>query len=497
MDLGQDSGDDLDTYAMLGASNALAMRRAMAPSDEDEDDAPPEEEKRYPGSLPGRRPNKNRDFSVGVDNILRDYFGLNGNPPVYDEKDFERRFRVPRVVFDRIYKDIKDEPGWQQTINATGRPQSHPLQKLVAAFRVLAYGEAYDRTDEYVRLSRSTIEKATKSFIDFIVDTYEHIYLRRPNNEELAIILKRNAERGMPGCMGSIDCSHWTWRNCPRAHAGMYQGYKKKRSIVMETVCDEDLFIWHFFIGTPGSNNDLNVLRQSPLYFDVISGVWPPRTFDYTLNGRTRSLLYYLADGIYPQYAFFATPFATPQTPQDRTYNRLQEALRKDVERLYAVLTARFHVALHPARFRSVRRIILAGKAVAILHNMTVEQRRGSFLSRRRTGRDHGALAGGGGGAAGPDGGPAAMGGGPAAGGRGDGGGGGSAAGGGGPARGGGGGEGPLPAVSPAQDPPVGSFLFELRARAEATDADEFAALRDDLAAHIWEDRAAFLQPYL
>lgn len=46
-------------------------------------------------------------------------------------------------------------------------------------------------------------------------------------------------------------------------------------------------------------------------------------------------------------------------------------------------------------------------------------------------------------------------------------------------------------------DPPVGSFLYELRAREEATDADEFAELRDDLAAHIWTDRAALLQPYM
>eukprot|EP00170_Pyropia_yezoensis_P000543 contig_2734_g544 len=98
MDLGQDSGDDLDTYAMLGASNALVMRRAMMSSDEDDIEASSAEEKRYPGSLPGRRRNKNRDLSAGLHNIRRDYFGLNGNPPVYDEKDFERRFRVPRGV---------------------------------------------------------------------------------------------------------------------------------------------------------------------------------------------------------------------------------------------------------------------------------------------------------------------------------------------------------------------------------------------------------------
>lgn len=511
--LDDNSGDDLDLYAALAVCTAATLRRAI--NDEASGENSPPAPKVFWGSVVGRRPNKRRNFDLALYCILEEYFGINGEPPIYDERDFERRFRVPRVVFMRIYDDIKNEPYWAQTTDATGHMQSHPLQKLVAAFRVVGYGDSYDRCDELVRLSRSTIDEATKRFIDFIVDKYEDIYLRRPNDAELSILLKRNAERGMPGCIGSIDCSHWTWRNCPKAHAGMYQGYKKKRTIVMETVCDEDLYIWHFFFGTPGSNNDLNVLRQSPLYHDVTSGAWPPRTFNFTVNGRSRSLLYYLADGAYPRYPFFATPYPTPQTPQDRAYNRPQEALRKDVERLYAVLTSRFHIALHPARFTTVRRIVLAGKAVAFLHNMAVEHRRGGFLSRRRrgvnvdgSGEPAGAEAAapGGGASAGATAGDAAVavaagaegaGGGASAGaGAGDAAGaaaaGASAGGGGAPA--GGGVEVDMDAVV---DPPVGSFLYELRAREEATDADEFAELRDDLAAHIWTDRAALLQPYM
>ena len=55
--------------------------------------------RRYIGSVPGSRPNKNRDFRSGLRAILRVYFGLDGSPPVYDEADFERRFHVPRSVF--------------------------------------------------------------------------------------------------------------------------------------------------------------------------------------------------------------------------------------------------------------------------------------------------------------------------------------------------------------------------------------------------------------
>jgi len=59
-------------------------------------------------------------------------------------------------------------------------------------------------------------------------------------------------------------------------------------------------------------------------------------------------------DGIYPRFAFFVSPFPDPTTEVEVTFNRLEEALRKDVERLYAVLTARFHVALHPAKYSTV-----------------------------------------------------------------------------------------------------------------------------------------------
>ena len=116
----------------------------------------------YRCSVPGRWPNKRRDHAAGLFNIQREYFGVNAVPPIFDDHDFETRFRVPHSVFRRIYVAVKDDPFFQQRINATGRLQAPPLQKVVAAFRVNAYGEAADLSDEYVRLSRSTAAQATK-----------------------------------------------------------------------------------------------------------------------------------------------------------------------------------------------------------------------------------------------------------------------------------------------------------------------------------------------
>jgi len=43
----------------------------------------------------------------------------------------------------------------------------------------------------------------------------------------------------------------------------------------------------------------------------------------------------------------------------------------------------RFHVALHPGRYHSLSQLVTTYKDICILHNMCVESRHSSFLSRR------------------------------------------------------------------------------------------------------------------
>jgi len=139
-------------------------------------------------------------------------------------------------VFLQIYRANKDRPFWAQRFNATGQPQAHPLQVLVAAFLVLAYGESYERADECVRLSRSIIACAVNFFTEFIFDDFGPHYLRPPTPPEIKNIVARNAERGLPGSLGSLVFSHWDLSSCHKARAGTYQGRDGRRSIVIEAV---------------------------------------------------------------------------------------------------------------------------------------------------------------------------------------------------------------------------------------------------------------------
>jgi len=69
----------------------------------------------------------------------------------------------------------------------------------------------------------------------------------------------------------------------------------------MEAVATSDLWIWHAFIGLPGSNNDLNILGRFPLIINWLNGSAP--THNCVINDRAYKSCYLLCDGIYPEWS--------------------------------------------------------------------------------------------------------------------------------------------------------------------------------------------------
>ena len=95
---------------------------------------------------------------------------------------------------------------------------------------------------------------------------------------------------------------HWEWQLCPVGWKGQFtRGDHGVPTIMLEAVASQDLWIWHAFFGVPGSNKDINVLNKSPLFTQVLQGRAPEVKF--TVNGRDYNMGYYLADGIYPDWA--------------------------------------------------------------------------------------------------------------------------------------------------------------------------------------------------
>jgi hypothetical protein len=61
-----------------------------------------------------------------------------------------------------------------------------------------------------------------------------------------------------------------------------------------------------------GSNNNVNVLNQSPLFIDMLKREAPNANF--MMNEHEYNQGYYLVDGIYPRCPMFVETIPLPQT---------------------------------------------------------------------------------------------------------------------------------------------------------------------------------------
>ncbi|RLN35067.1 uncharacterized protein C2845_PM03G28520 [Panicum miliaceum] len=201
--------------------------------------------------------------------------------------------------------------------------------------------------------------------------------MRLPNEEDTARLLAIGESRGFSSMLGSIDCMHWSSKNCPNAWHGTYRGHKKEPTIILEAVTSKDLWIWLSFFGMLGSHNDINVLHISPIFARLAEGEGPQVTF--SINENDYPMGSYLADGIYPSWAIFVKTIPEPQGNKKKYFAKIQEACRKDVERAFGVLQSRFALVRGPASLWDEDSLADIMRAYIIMHNMIVEYERDKY----------------------------------------------------------------------------------------------------------------------
>ncbi|XP_021837079.2 uncharacterized protein [Spinacia oleracea] len=222
--------------------------------------------------------------------LYNDYFSPR---PLYTDDMFRRQFRMRKNVFTRIVNQLRESNVYfQQRPNATGRLGASPLQKCTAAIRMLAYGTSADAVDEYLKMASSSARECLSHFVEGVVSEFGPEYLRRANTTDTERLLRESHIRGFPG-----------------------------------------------------SCNDINVLQRSSVFSDICEGRAPDVSFN--VKGNTYNMGYYLTDGIYPKWATFIPAIKHPQTGKHKLFTKKQESYRKDVERVFGVLQARFAIIRH------------------------------------------------------------------------------------------------------------------------------------------------------
>ncbi|XP_066386729.1 uncharacterized protein [Miscanthus floridulus] len=302
--------------------------------------------------------------------LVNDYFSEN---PLYPSNIFRRRFRMSRPLFLRIVEALGQWSDYfTQRVDAINRQGLSPLQKCTAAIRQLVTSSSVDELDEYLKIGETTAMEAMKNFVKGVRDVFGERDMRRPTMEDTERLLKLGERRSFPGMFGSIDCMHWQWERCPNAWKGQFtRGDQKVPTLILEAVASRDLWIWHAFFGVAGSNNDINVLNQSTVFINELKGQAP--RVQYMVNGNQYNTGYFLADGIYPEWAVFVKSIRLPITEKEKLYAQEQEGARKDIERAFGVLQHRFCILKRPARLYDRGVLCDVVLACIVLHNMIVE----------------------------------------------------------------------------------------------------------------------------
>ena len=112
-------------------------------------------------------------------------------------------------LFLRIVNEVEQYDSYFiQRTNVIGVLGLSSLQKITAAYKIIAYGTPAYSVDEYIRIGESTAINSLRRFVKAVIAMFGDHYPRSPNNIDIARLLQTGEQRGFPGMLGSIDCMH-------------------------------------------------------------------------------------------------------------------------------------------------------------------------------------------------------------------------------------------------------------------------------------------------
>jgi hypothetical protein len=245
--------------------------------------------------------------------------------------------------------------------------------KILVALRILGRDAKADDIAEITEIGESTVLSIFKTFIAEFSNTFLATYVHMPTGDDLLKTMECYRILGMPGAVGSVDCTHVRLARCPDPLHWLCKGKESYPSLSFLVVTDHFRRVLYVGNGCYGASSDKTISRNDKLISDFKNGKYG--LVEYVLydeNGIPTLCkgLYLISDNGFPEeFSFFVPPNKDAITRNEVLWSEWLESIRKDVECFFGVLKARFRFLKNAIEY-SMDTIDAAFKTACILHNM-------------------------------------------------------------------------------------------------------------------------------
>lgn len=298
------------------------------------------------------------------------------------QKEFREKFRVPRVLFDRILAATKESGRWRDTHDSNGHGSPKPLSlacKVASAFRVMAKGAGMDIAEEGSGVSAQVLGRFLPDWLQWFVDeNYDKWVPGITTHEELVKVEADFKKIGLPGCVSFSDAVHSHWALCPSAMTSVFTNGKEGEPTISWNVhCSAAGTVLHISSPAKGTTSDKTLVHGDPFAIamkeDELFSEYEYEVLRRDGTVHTMKGAYSSVDGGYHKWTTLIAAVKTPLTRSEKIYTKRQESARKKVECLFGLLKKRYRILRNGLPYQNITLCDNLLKASCILHNMLME----------------------------------------------------------------------------------------------------------------------------
>jgi hypothetical protein len=264
---------------------------------------------------------------------------------------FRRLFRVPFDMFLDLV-EMANRRWWcdwtPNKIDAAGRIVSSLELKILGALFLLRSGCAQYIISTQTNLSEEVHRVFFLQWASKMASIKtEFIYM--PEDEAtFQKVVGEYTARGLPGCVGSVDCVHIAWDRRPSQYFNMFKGKEGFPSIAYEVICTSRKFVQSVSCGHPCSRNDKHIVRTDESVTQLLEGNGWLNSKSWRTMGPDRQIktftgVYLICNGVYHRWPCLVSPVKSgPAGSPTMKWSGKLESVRKDIEGVFGILKRRF-----------------------------------------------------------------------------------------------------------------------------------------------------------